>query len=74
MSKKLITGTMAEKNTCPPKGKMIIMKLMQSQLENIMKSKVMKKRNNLPVQKTLNCKVEKKKISTRLIKNSHLIL
>ena len=59
---------MAEKNTCPPKGKMIIMKLMQSQLENIIKIKVMK--NEATYQyKNLKMYSRAVKLSTRLIKN-----
>ena len=43
--------SMSEKNICLPNGKTMILDLIQSQLENIMKSKVIKKQNNLPVHK-----------------------
>ena len=37
-----MTGSMAEKNICLPNREKMMMKLMRSQLENIVKSKVMK--------------------------------
>ena len=44
-----MTGSMAEQLLVTNREKMT-MELMQSRLENIMKSKVMKKHNNLTVQ------------------------
>ena len=48
---KLMTGAMVEKMICLTNSKRTMTKLMQSRLENMMKSKVMKKHNNSPVQK-----------------------
>ena len=45
-----MTGAMAPKIIFLPNSKTMMTKLMLSQLENIMKSKVMKRRKNLPVQ------------------------
>ena len=39
---------MAEKMICLPNSKTIMMKLMQSRLENIMKSKVMREAETMP--------------------------
>ena len=49
--KNLITGEMETKTTCLPNRRTMMLKLMWSQLENMTKSKVIKKYNNLPVQK-----------------------
>ena len=49
LMKNVMTGAMAEKNIFLPSSKTIMMNLMQSWLENIMKGKVLKKRSNLPV-------------------------
>ena len=49
LMKNVMTGAMAEKNIFLPISKTIMMNLMQSWLENIMKGKVLKKRSNLPV-------------------------
>ena len=48
LSKKLMVGAMAA-TFCGTNREIIIMKLMQSWLENMMKSKVMKKHNKLLV-------------------------
>ena len=50
MSKKLVTGAMSERNNLSSSQEIMKIQLVKSQLENMMKSKVMKKRNTLPVQ------------------------
>ena len=45
-----MTGAMVAKFICLPNREKIMMKLMWSLLENVMKNKVMKKYTNLPVQ------------------------
>ena len=47
-------GAMAVEMICIPNRKKMTMKLIQPRLKNIMESKVMKKHNNLPVQKIKN--------------------
>ena len=49
-----MTGAMAAENICITYRETTMMKLMQSRFENIMKSKVMGKHNNSPVQKFKN--------------------
>ena len=44
-----------------------MMKLMRSQLKNIMKIEVMKKMKQLTSTKHLKCTVEREKFSTRLV-------
>ena len=63
-----MTGAMAEKMICLPNRKTMIENLMQSLLENVMRSKVTKKRNNSPL-KNLKCKVERKNSVPGLLKN-----
>ena len=47
-------GAMSEKNICLTNRKKMVTKLMQSQLENIMKMKVMKKTKQLTSTKIKN--------------------
>ena len=69
-----MTGATTEKLICLPKRKIMMMKLMRSQLENIVKSKVMKKQNNLPVLKKILYNRAEKFSTGICYKNYHLIL
>ena len=62
-----MTVAMAEKTICLPNKKTMMTKLTQSGLEIIIKSKVMKKMKQLTSINFFKCKVERKKISTRLV-------
>ena len=59
-----MTVAMSLKMSCLPNRTTMMMKLIQSRLENILRSKVMKKTYQYKFKK---CKVDQKKISTRLV-------
>ena len=62
----MMTGEMAAKMICLTNRKNIIMNSMRLRLENIIKSKGMKKLNNLPVQSFKNVQ-SSGKIRTRIV-------
>ena len=70
-----MAGAMEAKIIFLPNIKTMILKLMQSGLANMMKSKVMKKNNNLPVENFQRFPVEQGGFKTRICyRISHQIL
>ena len=64
-----MTGAMAAENICITNRETTMMKLMQSRFENIMKSKVMGKYNNSPVQKFKTLHYSRKNQYQALLQN-----
>ena len=69
-----MTGSMAAKIICIPNRKKLMMKLMWLRLENIMKSKVMKKTKELTSKKIKNVKYIRKNHYQAHYKVSHIIM